>query len=61
MTNPEPLPKDDELFKLKNCFITPHIGTSDTKLRKKMFKITIENILNGLHGRPLVSEIKDSN
>ncbi len=60
VTNPEPLPKDNELYKLKNCFITPHIASADTILRTKMFNITFQNILNGLNGVPLVSEIKHS-
>lgn len=60
VTTPEPLPKDNELFKLKNVFITPHIGTCDTKLRTKMFQITTQNILRGLSGQPLISEIKFS-
>ena len=60
VTTPEPLPKDNELFKLKNCFITPHIGTCDTKLRTKMFQITTQNILKGLAGQPLISEINFS-
>lgn len=60
VTTPEPLPKDNELFKLKNCFITPHIAAGDTKLRTKMFHITVQNILRGLAGQPLISEIKFS-
>jgi glyoxylate/hydroxypyruvate reductase len=60
VTTPEPLPKDNELFKLKNCFITPHIGTCDYKLRTKMFQITTQNILRALSGQPLISEIKFS-
>jgi phosphoglycerate dehydrogenase-like enzyme len=60
VTTPEPLPKNHELYQLKNCFITPHIGTCDTKLRNKMFHITTQNILNGLHDQPLFSEIKHS-
>lgn len=49
-----------ELYKLKNCFITPHIASADVKLRHKMFRITAHNIINGLNGNPLVSEIKYS-
>ena len=60
VTVPEPLPKGHELYQLKNCFITPHIGTSTFKLRTKMFNITAQNILKGLNGEPLVSEIKYS-
>ena len=60
VTYPEPLKRDHELFRLKNCLITPHLGSSETRCRKKMFEITVENIVNGLNGRPLVSEIKHS-
>jgi phosphoglycerate dehydrogenase-like enzyme len=60
VTVPEPLPKGHELYQLKNCFITPHIGTSTFKLRNKMFNITAQNILKGLNDEPLVSEIKYS-
>ena len=58
VTVPEPLPKENELYSLKNCYITPHIASADTILRTKMFNITFQNILNGLNGVPLVSEIK---
>ena len=57
VTVPEPLPKDHELYTLKNCVITPHIGTSTFKLRNKMFNITTQNILRGLNDQPLISEI----
>ena len=60
VTTPEPLLKENELYKLKNCVITPHIGTCDTKLRNKMFNITTQNILKGLNGQPLLFEIKHS-
>jgi glyoxylate reductase len=58
VTYPEPLPPTHDLYKLQNCFITPHIASGDVKLRHKMFQITAHNIINGLNGQPLVSEMK---
>lgn len=53
VTDPEPLPMDHELFKLKNCFVVPHIGTSTHEARQKMAKIACENLLAGLAGERL--------
>ena len=35
MTTPEPLPPDDRLWSLPNCFITPHVaGGHATEFRR---------------------------
>jgi phosphoglycerate dehydrogenase-like enzyme/ribulose-5-phosphate 4-epimerase/fuculose-1-phosphate aldolase/SAM-dependent methyltransferase len=41
-TDPEPLPPDHELWKMKNCTITPHFATNTTYVRKEL----VEDIPN---------------
>lgn len=53
VTDPEPLPKDHALFRLRNCYIVPHIGTSTWEARKKMAKIACDNLMAGLRGERL--------
>jgi glyoxylate/hydroxypyruvate reductase len=59
VTSPEPLPTNHELFKLKNCFITPHIASADTTTRVKMATITAHNLVNGLVEKPLLHQIQN--
>ncbi len=58
VTSPEPLPTDHELFKLRNCFITPHIASADNTTRVKMATITATNLVNGLNQKPLLHQIE---
>lgn len=53
VTDPEPLPPDHPLFKLKNCFITPHIGSATVNTRKVMAEIAIRNLAAGIEDKPL--------
>ncbi|XP_039255637.2 glyoxylate reductase/hydroxypyruvate reductase-like isoform X1 [Styela clava] len=50
VTNPEPLPVDNALFKLNNCVITPHIASASLQTRTKMATLAAENLLCGLEG-----------
>lgn len=58
VTSPEPLPVDHELFRLNNCFITPHICSAEVNTRVKMSVITATNIVNALQNKPLLHQIK---
>lgn len=53
VTTPEPLPRDNPLFTLNNCVITPHLGSATTKARAAMADLVCRNILAGLKGQPL--------
>jgi lactate dehydrogenase-like 2-hydroxyacid dehydrogenase len=53
VTDPEPLPPEHPLFKLENCFITPHIGSATVNTRKVMAEIAIANLRAGIDGRSL--------
>lgn len=53
VTDPEPLPPDHTLYSLKNCLITPHIGSATHHTRQKMAAIASENLLAGLKGKKL--------
>lgn len=57
VTSPEPLPLDSPLLTLGNCVILPHIGSADIETRTEMSRITAQNILCGLKGEPMISEI----
>ena len=57
VTEPEPLPRDHPLLGLDNLVITPHLGTSTTGTRVRMGRMTLDNLLAGLEGRPLPYEV----
>ena len=53
VTDPEPLPPDHPLYELPNCLITPHIASAGAATRAKMAHMAVDNLLAGLHGKPL--------
>ena len=55
VTEPEPLPADDELWDFDNAIITPHSGGQLflQTTRDKVFKICAENLFNKFHDKPL--------
>lgn len=57
VTSPEPLSSDSELFKLKNAFILPHIGSASFEARKAMSIMCAKNIIAGLVGDRLESQV----
>jgi phosphoglycerate dehydrogenase-like enzyme len=56
VTTPEPLPLDSELLALPNCLVLPHIGSAGESARRAMLRLSLENALAGLEGRPLTAE-----
>lgn len=55
VTTPEPLPKDNELFQLKNALILPHIGSASYEARRAMSLMCAKNIIAAFEGRSLES------
>jgi lactate dehydrogenase-like 2-hydroxyacid dehydrogenase len=53
VTDPEPLPADHILYRLRNCVIAPHIGSATQHTRRRMAELACENLLAGLNGRRL--------
>jgi glyoxylate reductase len=53
VTDPEPIPQNSPLLDLANVVITPHIGSASIQTRKRMAKMTVDNIEAGLSGNPL--------
>ena len=50
VTNPEPMTSDNELLRLPNVCVTPHIGTATVETRNAMASIVADNIIAGLKG-----------
>ncbi|MCA9157054.1 MAG: D-glycerate dehydrogenase [Planctomycetales bacterium] len=50
---PEPLPLDSPLLRLDNCLILPHIGSATVDARNAMAERAANNLLAGIHGKPL--------
>ncbi len=44
VTTPEPLPKDNPLWKMANVYITPHSSAASPHIHKRLTKLIIENI-----------------
>jgi lactate dehydrogenase-like 2-hydroxyacid dehydrogenase len=58
VTDPEPLPVDSELLKFDNVVVTPHLGSANIETREKMAGIAVRNLIAGLSGEEMVSEVK---
>ncbi|XP_011931308.1 PREDICTED: glyoxylate reductase/hydroxypyruvate reductase isoform X7 [Cercocebus atys] len=57
VTTPEPLPTNHPLLTLKNCVILPHIGSATHRTRNTMSMLAANNLLAGLRGEPMPSEL----
>jgi glyoxylate reductase len=53
VTDPEPLPKENELFQLKNAIVLPHIGSATYEARRAMSILAAKNIIAGIKGLEL--------
>lgn len=53
VTDPEPLPPDDPLYRLPNVLVLPHIGSATVGTRRQMAQLACDNLLAGLARRPL--------
>ncbi|XP_018319071.1 glyoxylate reductase/hydroxypyruvate reductase [Agrilus planipennis] len=52
---PEPLPTNNELLKLPNCVLMPHLGSATYKTRTAMAELTAKNIILGYENKPLLT------
>ena len=57
VTDPEPLPADHVLRKMKNVIITPHVAGPSDHNRERSFKLIRNNVERFLNGRHLVNVI----
>ncbi len=53
VTNPEPMLKDNQLLKLPNVCVLPHIGSSTIEARDGMARYVAENIIAFSKGEPM--------
>ncbi|KAH0628461.1 hypothetical protein JD844_009668 [Phrynosoma platyrhinos] len=58
VTTPEPLPTNNPLLSLKNCVILPHIGSATYATRNTMSVLAANNLLAGLKGESMPSELR---
>jgi glycerate dehydrogenase len=49
----EPLPPNNPLFKAPNLTLTPHIAWAAVEARRRLTKITAENVAAFLAGKPI--------
>jgi len=57
VTDPEPIPMGDPLVGLDNCLIVPHIASASRATRDKMAAMAAANLLAGVRGEPLPTEV----
>jgi phosphoglycerate dehydrogenase-like enzyme len=57
VTDPEPLPADDPLWKLPNVIITPHVSASSDRLFERIFLLARENLRRYVEGERLLSVV----
>lgn len=58
VTDPEPLPRDHPLLALDNVIIAPHLGSATIETRTRMSEVSVENLLRGLAGEPLLHQVR---
>ena len=57
VTDPEPLPADSPLRKLKNVIITPHIAGTGRYGAKKIGEMTLKALIDFFDGREIENEV----
>jgi lactate dehydrogenase-like 2-hydroxyacid dehydrogenase len=57
VTDPEPIPMDDRLVGRDDCLIVPHIGSASRATRGRMAAMAAANLLAGVRGEPLPTEV----
>ena len=57
VTDPEPLPRDHPILALPNVIITPHIGSATVETRRRTAELSIDNLMLGLAGEPLLHAV----
>jgi len=57
VTDPEPLPKDNPLWKFDNVIITPHIAGRSDHDRERMVATAKENLKRFVEGKPLINVV----
>lgn len=58
VTDPEPLPKDSELWDMDNVIITPHISGSGVSYFERTFKVLEENLERREKGEKLLNVVR---
>jgi len=53
----EPIGRRHGLTKMENVVLAPHIGSSTEETRRKMAKITVQNLVFGLQGKKMVYSV----
>lgn len=53
VTDPEPLPRDHPLLRLRNLVMAPHLGSAANRSRLRMAEMAAENLRLGLQGKEL--------
>jgi glyoxylate reductase len=57
VTDPEPIPMTDRLVGRDDCLIVPHIASASRATRAKMAEMAAANVLAGVRGEPLPTEV----
>jgi lactate dehydrogenase-like 2-hydroxyacid dehydrogenase len=57
VTDPEPIPMDDPLVGLDNCLIVPHIASASRATRGRMAAMAAANLIAGVRGESLPTEV----
>jgi glyoxylate reductase len=53
VTEPEPLPRGHPLLARTDVVLTPHLGSAGERSRRRMARMSVENLAAGLEGRAL--------
>jgi phosphoglycerate dehydrogenase-like enzyme len=57
VTDPEPLPPEHALWRVPNCFITPHTGGGHANEFERLIGLFLENLEHFIAGEPLKGRI----
>ena len=60
VVDPEPIGADHPLLKTGKCLVVPHIGSFTDRTRKEMAMLTANNLIAGVHVKPLLTCVNES-